>query len=232
MVKQARMRAAWTITLLAGMAIFAAPVAALPVQEPAQSAESVARVVHLVNIERTRAGLGPVTANPRLAAAAQTYADILASTDCFAHTCGPVPVLSDRIDLAGYSGWSRVGENIAGGYNTADEVVAGWMKSEGHRSNILNASFTEIGVGLASGGQMGTYWAQEFGVRRGGSLAFQPLIATEPAPAAETVTEEVVPAEGTALVEDPTAGSDTPVDETPVDEFMVVDPAAELPAAE
>lgn len=218
------------MTLLASIAIFAAPVAAAaPVQEPAQSAEGVARVVHLVNIERTRAGLGPVTANPRLAAAAQTYAEILASTDCFAHTCGPVPVLSDRIDLAGYSGWSRVGENIAGGYNTADEVMAGWMKSEGHRSNILSASFTEIGVGQATGGQMGTYWAQEFGVRRGGSFAFQPLIAADPAP----VAEELIPADETTIVEDPAAVTEAPVDESvPAEELGPVEPVAELPPTE
>jgi uncharacterized protein YkwD len=51
------------------------------------------------------------------------------------------------------------GENIAMGYQTPDAVVEAWIDSEGHRENILNENFTQIGVGYVSDGK---YWTQEF----------------------------------------------------------------------
>jgi uncharacterized protein YkwD len=76
----------------------------------------------------------------------------------------------------GYTGWSALGENIAGGYPTADAVVAGWMASPGHRANILSPRFTEMGVGrVTAAGTYGTYWAQEFGGRPGASFSFARL---------------------------------------------------------
>ncbi len=55
----------------------------------------------------------------------------------------------DRVEAAGYTGWMTLGENIAAGQTTPQEVVAGWMDSDGHCSNIMEPAFTEIGVGLA-----------------------------------------------------------------------------------
>src|SRR5688500_16936545 len=57
-------------------------------------------------------------------------------------------------------------KNIAAGQRTPEAVVQAWMESPGHRANILNSRYTEIGVGLATGGRMGMYWAQSFGARR------------------------------------------------------------------
>lgn len=54
--------------------------------------------------------------------------------------------------------YQTAGENIAVGYKTPEQVVAGWMNSEGHRKNILNPKFTAIGVGYLEGG----YWTQFF----------------------------------------------------------------------
>jgi uncharacterized protein YkwD len=68
----------------------------------------------------------------------------------------------DRITRAGYT-WSAYGENVAYGYATPEQVMNGWMNSPGHRANILNCSFKEIGVGLA---QPGSYWTQDFGTAR------------------------------------------------------------------
>jgi len=128
------------------------------------------RVLDLTNAERINAGLQPLVLNPQLAEAAQTYSQVLATTGCFEHDCGDVPDYGDRIKLAGYSGWSALGENIAAGYQTPEAVVAGWMASPAHRANILSDKYTEMGVGLVSQvrDQYGIYWAQEFGRRARG----------------------------------------------------------------
>ena len=114
------------------------------------------------------AGLAPLASNAELQDSAQGYAQVLASGGCFEHTCGAVPDFADRDNLSGYSGWTAIGENIAAGYPTPEAVVAGWMASPGHRANILSADFTEIGIGVTTGGgKFGTYWTQEFGARIG-----------------------------------------------------------------
>ena len=58
---------------------------------------------------------------------------------------------------AGYA-WSSAGENIAAGYPNAQSVVTAWLKSAGHCANIMNRSFTQAGLGQATGGRYGTYW--------------------------------------------------------------------------
>jgi uncharacterized protein YkwD len=134
--------------------------------EPADNTSFALRVLELTNAERESAGLVPLTLNSKLADSAQGYSEVLASSGCFEHTCGPVPNFADRDGQAGYTDWTDIGENIAGGYATPEAVVAGWMASPGHRENILSPQFTEIGIGVASGGgPYGTYWTQEFGTR-------------------------------------------------------------------
>lgn len=135
--------------------------------EPAQDQTAFAvRVVDLTNTERQKAGLAPLTLSDQLQASAAAYSQVLAESGCFAHTCGPVPNFAERDARAGYTGWTNVGENIAAGYSSPEDVVAGWMASPGHRANILSPDYTEIGIGVASGsGAMGTYWAEEFGAR-------------------------------------------------------------------
>lgn len=135
-------------------------------QDPAQL---VAQVVTLVNAERAKQGAGPLQANDNLMRSAQDYSVILGQGTCFEHTCAPVPELRNRVTNAGYGGFSRIGENIAAGDQTAEAVVASWMTSPGHRANILNPEFKEIGVGVTrSQGEFGIYWVQVFGTRAQG----------------------------------------------------------------
>src|SRR5215467_9966248 len=125
-----------------------------------------ARVLDLTNAERIKAGLSPLTSNPQLQSAAQSYSEVLASSSCFAHTCGPVPDFADRDRQVGYSGWTSLAENIASGYPTPETVVAGWMASPIHRANILSPDYREIGVGVTrEEGQFDVRWTQEFGSR-------------------------------------------------------------------
>ena len=135
---------------------------------PPQNDSLIARVMELTNLERQKAGLGPLALSSELSGAAQEYSQVLASTGCFEHTCGAVPNFADRAGQAGYTGWTALAENIAAGYPSAEAVVSGWMNSPGHRANILSPKYTEIGVGMVDGGgKFGTYWAEEFGARPG-----------------------------------------------------------------
>jgi uncharacterized YkwD family protein len=67
----------------------------------------------------------------------------------------------DMLNRYGIS-YKTAGENIAAGQRTAEDIVESWMESEGHRANILNPSYTHIGVGFVKGGNYGTLWTQIF----------------------------------------------------------------------
>src|SRR5579871_4126821 len=140
---------------------------AAPEQAPPSAASPVvSRVLDLTNAERTKVGAPPLTLSLELTVSAQSYSEVLASGDCFEHTCGPMPDFADRDTAAGYLGWTAIGENLAGGFSTPESVVAGWMASPGHRANILSVSFSEMGVGVASGSsRFGMCWTEEFGSR-------------------------------------------------------------------
>jgi uncharacterized protein YkwD len=76
--------------------------------------------------------------------------------------------MSDRVNATGYQ-WSRLGENIAAGYSSINSVVEGWMRSDGHCANIMNADFDEVGlacVPAASGTGDGQYWTQNLARKR------------------------------------------------------------------
>lgn len=181
---------------LAGFALF--PVAAQAQTVPNRD-DYVARVLTLTNAERVKAGLAPLTLNTSLRSAAQSYAEVMAPTACFGHDCGPVPDLRKRIENVAYTNWTLIGENVGAGYSTPEELVTAWMNSEGHRANILNSTYTEIGIGVATGsGMYKTYWAQEFGARR-----------VVEAPAANVAAFQALPAEVSAPADDLVAGVDT-----------------------
>ncbi|MBA2950099.1 CAP domain-containing protein [Streptomyces sp. PSKA28] len=129
---------------------------------PASASGSVARIVELVNNERSKAGCSPVTLNATLSKAAQAHSEDMAEHQNMSHTGSDGSSPGDRITRAGYS-FSTYGENVAYGYSSPEQVMAGWMSSPGHKANILNCSFKEIGVGLA---QPNDYWTQEFGTAR------------------------------------------------------------------
>ncbi|GAA2308680.1 CAP domain-containing protein [Streptomyces caniferus] len=118
-----------------------------------------AKVVELVNKERSKAGCSPLTVNAKLTKAAQDHSKDMADHRNMSHTGSDGSSPDDRITRAGYH-WNSYGENVAYGYSTPEEVMAGWMSSPGHKRNILDCSFKEIGVGLA---QPGDYWTQDFG---------------------------------------------------------------------
>jgi uncharacterized protein YkwD len=121
-----------------------------------------ARVVALINARRASSGCRPLTVDPRLAAAARAHSVDMAAHRYFGHDAltGETPFA--RITDAGYR-YSAAAENIAAGQPDPAQVVAAWMDSPGHRSNILNCALRQTGVGFATGGTYGAYWTQDFG---------------------------------------------------------------------
>ncbi|MGW6293853.1 CAP domain-containing protein [Streptomyces sp. NPDC055058] len=122
------------------------------------------QVITLVNQERAAAGCSPLTANARLTRAADDYSDVMAASGVMSHTGPDGSTMTTRVEAAGYQ-WSTLGENIARGQADAASVMKSWMNSPGHRANILNCSFKEIGVGVHFG-DGGPWWTQNFGASR------------------------------------------------------------------
>jgi uncharacterized protein YkwD len=121
------------------------------------------QVLTLVNQERATAGVGPLTMHTGCSQVAYNHSADMDLRDFFDHVNPDGLNPFQRMQAAGI-GYSAAGENIAAGYQTAAAVMNGWMNSPGHRANILNANFTEIGIGVRQGstGQYGTYWTQVF----------------------------------------------------------------------
>ncbi|MBD2426071.1 CAP domain-containing protein [Phormidium sp. FACHB-1136] len=114
----------------------------------------------LVNAERQRAGVAPLRLNDKLATAAQRHAEDMAATRNLSHQGSDGSTMRSRIDATGY-GWMAIGENVAMGQTSPEAVMRSWMNSAGHRRNILNPNFQELGVGYAEGGGR-PYWVQVF----------------------------------------------------------------------
>jgi len=158
----------------------AARPAACPGATVVPAAQSVAKgraaTLCLLNRERTSRGLKKLRANKSLQRAASRYASRMSRQDFFAHVAPDGSSMVDRIRSTAYlrsvKRWS-VGENLAWGAGrraTPQQTVAAWMASPGHKRNVLDRRFAEIGVGIALGAPVkghasaGTY-VTNFGTR-------------------------------------------------------------------
>ena len=117
-----------------------------------------AEVIRLVNVERSKRGLRPLEEDWQLSRVARYKSQDMHDNRYFSHTS---PVYGTPFQMMKSFGISyrSAGENIAKGQLTPQAVVDGWMNSSGHRANILNTSFTHIGVGYVADGR---YWTQMF----------------------------------------------------------------------
>jgi uncharacterized protein YkwD len=120
------------------------------------------QILNLVNEERAKVGADPLQINEQLDQAADLHTQDQASINTLSHTGSNGSNSADRILNTGYQ-YSTTGENVAVGYPDAEAVMAGWMASDGHRENILNPSFEELGVGYSVGEDGSAYWTQDFG---------------------------------------------------------------------
>ncbi|MED3970766.1 CAP domain-containing protein [Priestia megaterium] len=117
------------------------------------------KVVDLVNQEREKQGLKPLTLNKKLSDVARTKSKDMMDKGYFDHNS---PTYGSPFDMMKQFGieYTTAGENIAKGQQSPEDVMNAWMNSDGHRKNILNPDFTEIGVGYVKGDT--TYWTQQF----------------------------------------------------------------------
>lgn len=126
-----------------------------------QESPYVRQVVSLVNEERTKAGLIPLEKSEDVSLAASVRAKEL--TASFSHTRPDGSAYRTVLEQNGVS-YRSCGENVAFGYRTPEAVMSAWMTSEGHKENILNEKYTNIGVGYFKDGSGQGYWAQIFTV--------------------------------------------------------------------
>lgn len=151
-------------------------------ESPSSMSRSEAREVTLclLNHERTSRGLRELREHASLRGAAQNYAEFMDEENFFDHVSPSGSTMLDRIKRRG--GYLRkgrswmVGENLAwgaGGAETPERIVKAWMKSPGHRRNILNGRFRDIGIGITDGAPVrgvtassgAATYVNEFGVR-------------------------------------------------------------------
>ncbi|MBQ0865369.1 CAP domain-containing protein [Streptomyces smyrnaeus] len=126
----------------------------------AQESAAESEVLALVNQERAKAGCRPLKADDRLATLAGNYSEDMARRGFFSHTSPDGKSPWDRAEAAGIDDLG--GENIARGQANARSVMDSWMRSPGHRANILNCDYRTLGVG-AHFAEGGPWWTQNFG---------------------------------------------------------------------
>jgi uncharacterized protein YkwD len=134
------------------------------------------RMIELINVERAKAGCQPIAKNEALTRAARAHSKLMAERKELTHRFPDEPDFGDRYTAAGYA-WSAAAENAAPGAFTTPEIamygrhdrafnLTGFMESPGHRNNIVNCGFQEVGVGVARDADGGPWWTQNFGSPR------------------------------------------------------------------
>lgn len=172
--------------------------------------DDVNEVLRLVNIERRKANLSPYILDQELTASAMLRASEISL--CYGHTRPDGTKWATSITTPYY----HAGENIAAGYGTPAEVVAGWMAStSGHRENILSSTFTRVGLGCLYQADGTKFWVQEFAdlngleVEQSGKMVINSTVSIDvknlafPGKEVQVVDAEgVVVTSSTALVND------------------------------
>jgi uncharacterized protein YkwD len=138
-----------------------------PSPSPSPASSFANQVINLTNQFRQQNGLQSLRANSTLSTTALTHSQNMATQDFFSHVGRDGSQSWDRLTAAGYR-WSATGENIAAGQRTAEDVFNSWVNSTGHRANLLNPNFQEIGVGYyelandTGSVNYNRYWTQVF----------------------------------------------------------------------
>lgn len=130
-------------------------------KETSASETQAQAVLNLVNSERAKQGLKPLKLDSALNQVATAKAKDMADNGYFSHDSPTYGSPFDQMRTFGID-YKSAGENIAAGQKTAQDVMNSWMNSAGHRANILNPNYTNLGVGYYAGGSYGVYWVQSF----------------------------------------------------------------------
>ncbi len=185
-------------------------------------------VISLANSARKEGGLNPLTANSLLARAAQNKANDMLGRQYFSHNTPTGETPWSFIKAVGYS-YVTAGENLAIDFSEAESIQKAWMNSPGHRANIMNASFQEIGIGISKGmynGHQTTIVVQMFGtpIAQKVEMPAAPTPVAQPAAPAPTPPPAPAPTP-TQVAPAPTTPTPTTVAPTaPVSAPVVIQP--------
>ena len=203
------------LTILATLLITASMLLAIPVasaQGPARDFGSEAGFLSSLNSQRAAGGLGPLALNGSMTAAADSWALSMATGSFLAH--------AGDIISGTPSGWTKVGENVGRGQSVTS-LTSAFMNSQGHRANIMDASYTHIGIAVYTHpGDGRIYTTHRFAALPGTAPVAAAPVAVAPVATAPTAVPTIAPAP-TAIPAPPTA---VPVQPTPV-------PATPVPTA-
>jgi len=157
---------------VSGLLSLGVALAISPLPASAPPAVMQARVLGLVNQARAKgrrcgdryfSPAATLRESADLDKAATAHATDMARRGYFDHHAPDGSEPRDRVRRTGYR-WSLIGENIAFGPESAEEVVAGWLASAGHCANLMDPRFRDMGIAVAKGRKRGHfYWVQEFG---------------------------------------------------------------------
>lgn len=133
--------------------------------KPSDDGSWATQMLERINAERARVGAPPMATCGTLTAAAAAHSADQAASGRMSHTGSDGSTLTSRTARAGYKDWLELAENVGSGNVGTDAIMDAWMNSPGHRSNLLNPAFDQVGLGRASGPAGMTYWTQDFGWR-------------------------------------------------------------------
>jgi uncharacterized protein YkwD len=149
------------LIVLLPAALFGSVAVASPAEAATTTTQMKADVVYWTNQWRVKVGCPKVRLDVKLSRAAYTHSSWMARTGTFSHVGANGSDFVTRAKAAGYT--TPMSENIAWGQRTGADVVNDWMKSPGHRANIVNCKAKAQGVGIAIAANGAPYITQEFG---------------------------------------------------------------------
>jgi uncharacterized protein YkwD len=146
------------------VALFGVVVMASPAQAAVPSTiQMQTDIVYLTNQQRVKAGCPKLRLDGDIARAARNHSAWMARTGTFSHVGSGNTSFVTRVEATGYA--APLSENIAWGFRTGAEVVNAFMKSAGHRANILNCKARSVGVGAVYAANGNPYFTEDFGSR-------------------------------------------------------------------
>lgn len=153
--------------------VLAVPFAPRVAESPESAGQTILALVNSARVHSRNCGgryfkaAGLLRWNDTLAHASRLHAEDMARFSYFSHEGKDGSGPAQRVARAGYR-YRAMGENIAAGPRTSEDVVAGWLQSAPHCANLMNPAYTEMGAAFAvsAASEMGVYWAQEFGTPR------------------------------------------------------------------
>lgn len=179
------------------------------------------------NNQRIANGLGALALNGQLNQAAQAKANDMAARNYWSHNTPDGQTPWTFVSAAGYD-YQAVGENLAYGFATSNDTITGWMNSPGHRANILNSNYLDVGFGIINIPNYQSSGPQTLVVAFYGRSANSTATAPAPSPAPVTTTPKASTPAPTTTTQTGSSGG-TPVTPTPADATPTT-PASSTPA--